>query len=266
MYYQDGSSKEEYRGELLDLPNWAYAFSLALYRRAQAGEDGAEEKADIALQSAIRKFPSVVEELLVMNEVDVTGRSMRSDWPTVLRDLKMYANNPITSEDYDPITHHAVSQAIALIIKVFVKRSHKLWSGDDVLMWLYKNCTNLFSEGNVANLDRPPLSPAVIRYARCDPADYEDRFQTLPDEANPLDPGLLAPAMAVNPNRRRFIRRPDIPAAHHHQEDAELGGRRGLLIGGPPTNIIDPDDPILEVFWRSLLPWNTVDGLPRPNR
>ena len=35
---------------------------------------------------------------------------------------------------------------------------------------------------------------------------------------------------------------------------------------GPPTTIIDPDLPLLEVFWRSVLPWARVEGVPPANR
>jgi hypothetical protein len=267
LHYRDESSREEYCGDLLELPNWAYSYALTLYRLSQANQDGATDKCDEALQSAIRKFPAIVEELLIKNEVDVTGRSMRSDWPTVLRHLRTYCHNPVESENYNPITQHAARQASDLITKLFVQRSHALWNRDDILTWLYRNCTSLFSGENVARLSRVPLSPSLIRYARCDPADYEDRFQTLPMDANPLDPGLLAPALAVDPNRRRFLRRPDMPAPH--EEEADLGlfpGQRGVAIGGPPTHLIDPDSPMLEVLWRSMLPWNHVDGVPPPRR
>jgi Transcriptional repressor TCF25 len=265
LNHRDESSREEYCGDLLELPNWAYSYALALYRHSQSNEDGGTDKCDEVLRSAIRKFPAVVEQLLIKNEVDVSGRSMRSDWPTVLRDLRTYVNNPVESENYNPITQHAARQACNVVTKIFVQRSCALWNGDSILMWLYRNCTSLFSEGDVESLGRLPLSPSLIRYARCDPSDYEDRFQTLPMDANPLDPGLLAPALAVDPNRRRFLRRGDMLARHQEDADIDIFPVRGV-IGGPPTHVIDPDSPLMEVFWRSMLPWNRVDGVPPPRR
>jgi hypothetical protein len=44
------------------------------------------------------------------------------------------------------------------------------------------------------------------------------------------------------------------------------GQQVGHVFGGPPTGIVDPDWPIAEVFWRSLLPWNHVEGVPPPRR
>jgi hypothetical protein len=35
---------------------------------------------------------------------------------------------------------------------------------------------------------------------------------------------------------------------------------------GPATEIIDPDLPLLELFWRSALPWAHVEGVPPANR
>ena len=43
-------------------------------------------------------------------------------------------------------------------------------------------------------------------------------------------------------------------------EELELGGNQSLF-AGPPTERIDPDWPLLEIFWRSALPWAYVDGV-----
>lgn len=270
LNYKDDSSGREYCGDLVELPNWAYSYALALNRLSQSCDDeDLSAKCDEALQSAIRKFPAVVEQLLIKNEINMIGRSMRTDWPTALSDLRTYASNPIDSEDYDPITQHAASQTSDLISKIFIQRNHSLWRTDDILVWLYRGCIGLRSESDdVKDLQRPQLSPSLIRYARCDPADYEDRFQTLPLDANPLDPGLLAPALAVDPNRRRFLRRQDRPGpqAHDQADGLNIFQGGGLVIGGPPINVIDPDDPLVEILWRSMLPWNTVDGVPPPRR
>ena len=47
---------------------------------------------------------------------------------------------------------------------------------------------------------------------------------------------------------------------------AGFGDRGQPILGGPPTGLVDPDLPLVEVFWRSFLPWNHVEGVPPPNR
>jgi hypothetical protein len=108
-----------------------------------------------------------------------------------------------------------------------------------------------------------PLSPALMRYARCDPSDYNDKFQTMPADANPLDAGLVARALTVDPNRPRLMQRMPRGGA----DELELAANRGAAaLAGPPTQVIDPDWPLMEVFWRSALPWAHVEGVHPPRR
>jgi hypothetical protein len=159
-----------------------------------------------------------------------------------------------------------------------VEQNAKIWGNDEVLQWLFDNLKQVQSI-------KPELptfpSPAMLRYASCDPSDYEKKIQLLPPDMNVIDPGLLAHAMEVNTNRPRLVRR--MPrggggavgggggggAAMQMQEHDANGvpataNRQRLM--GPPTQVVDPDWPMAEVFWRSFLPWNRVEGMPPARR
>mmetsp|Transcript_32837 Transcript_32837/g.72059 ORF Transcript_32837/g.72059 Transcript_32837/m.72059 type:complete len:594 (+) Transcript_32837:769-2550(+) len=291
LHHKEG--EVHYDGELTDMPNWAFAYALALYRLKGSDADNNEgddrsdavptysNRADEALCAALTKFPPVLELLLEKNEVDVTGRSFQRDWPTVLSHFRMLTEaaskaRPSGSEpsDADSLHHRAMATAAgAHAIKIFVQRSHKLWSGDDVLQWLYNGCASVAAaaaaetndEGSSSALKPFTFHPALIRYMSVDPSDYEDAFTTLPADANPLDPALVAPALALDPNRRRLGRRMprgggggDIGNDWQQQilEQMQLAGAGGEML------MIDPDLPLAEVFWRSLMPWNHVEGVP----
>ena len=225
-----------------------------------------QKKADHAIQMALSRFPAVLQHLLTKNEVDVTGRSVQTDWPSVLEYLNDLSNKTLnTLSDAaasDPIVRACTSQAYEVIVRIFVLQSFKLWSSDKILRWIYKNLTAL--KDSQTTKATPPLSPAMMRYARSDPSNYEDKFQTMPADANPLDPALVAHALNVDPNRRRLMQRMprDGPA-----EVFDLpGNQQGANLLGPPTEMIDPDWPLLEVYWRSLAPWAHVEGVPPPRR
>ena len=268
LHYRDEESTE-FVGKLTEMPNWAFSYALALYRVGQSrgepvGEDSITSRD--ALVSAIRKYPEIVEELLRKNEVSTSGRSTQTDWPPVLQSLRQLALPPSQHRDYDPIVYYATKSASDLIAKIFVQRSFKLWGGSDVQKWLYDAAVEATS-GHGRQVEFP--SPALQRYARIDPADYEDRLRLLPAEANPLDPGLLAISLVVDTNRRRMLRRGDRAARVDPLEALEnraRAGQQGIVIGGPPTHDIDPDSPLLEVLLQSMLPWNRVEGVPPPGR
>lgn len=269
--YRDSESRE-FECELMGMPNWAYSYALALYRLEQTGgkSDSTETETVTsmeALVSAVRKFPAVVEELLRKNDISMTGRSTRTDWPTVLEKLRQHALPPSKDPNYDPIVYHASKSAADVVVKIFVQRSFKLWSGSDVQKWLYDACIEATSDEDQSTVELP--SPALQRYAQIDPADFEDRFRLLPQEANPLDMGLLQYALNVDPNRRRLLRRGNRGAGEIDPLEAleqRARGQQGIVLGGPPTHTIDPDDPLVEVLWRSMMPWNHVEGVPPPRR
>ena len=269
LYYRDSESTE-FTGKLTDMPNWAFSYALALYRLEQSESENLADAitAKDALVSAIRKYPGVVEEILRQNEISTTGRSTYTDWLPVLQSLRKLAVPPSGRAGYDPIVYYAAKSASDVIAKIFVQRSCKLWGGSDVQRWLYEASTDAVSE--IPDEIYLP-SPALQRYSRIDPADFEDRFRLLPAEANPLDPALLAMSLVVNTNRRRILRRGG-RGGNHHLDPLEVldnrvrAAQQGIVIGGPPTHTINPDSPLLEVLWQSMLPWNHVEGVPPPRR
>ena len=297
--------KDEYQSRLVDMPNWAYSYALALYHLEEQGEIASEEdivndndgvrgdvdgdsdengistparmSSKMALQDAIRKFPFMVERLLEKNDVNTTtARSFRTDWAITLPALRTKAleSKPETT-DLDELEMRASCTAVIdQITSVYCDRAYKLWSSSVVQTWLYGACRAVVESTN--DEIRPvgvAMFPALLRYQRMDPQDYADRFRQLPPEANPLDPGLVAPALAVDPNRRRLLRGGGGAAGRQAAQQEMLAQfqrqqqqQNGIMIGGPPTHMIDPDSPMLEVFWRSMMPWNHVDGVPPPRR
>ena len=266
LYFKDENN--EYQCDLLSLPNWAYSYAMGLRRKhLESPTEDSEEKANEALHSALQKFPNIVELLLHANEVNLTARSFQTDWPVVMEFLRARSQHLVDawsqSDVSDPVVRACTSQAYDLVCRIFVKMNHKIWSGDDVKRWLYEA---VLSQQN--SPEKPPvphLQPALMRYARCDPEDYEDKFQTMPADANPLDPALVMHALNLDPNRRRLMQR--MPRGQGGVDEIDIAAQQfGVALGGPPTGHVDPDWPLLEVFWRSALPWNHTDGVPPPRR
>ena len=281
LHHKEGD--RTYCGELTDMPNMAFNHALALFRLKDSDDNDIalsySDRADTALREALRKFPPVLELLLEKNEVDTTGRSFRMDWPTVLAHFRQMTEaassaKPSATEasDIDSLQQRAMATgAGAHAIKIFIQRSHKLWSGDDVLRWLYDDACAVIEEskgkdGNGGVQVPTSFHPALIRYMRVDPADYEDAFTTLPADANPLDPALVAPALALDPNRRRLGRRMPrgggMDGGDLNDLQQQLLQMAGVAGGADGMVMIDPDLPLAEVFWRSLMPWAHVEGVP----
>ena len=273
-YIDTEKQRRIYRCELLGLPNWMYSYALALHRLCQENPtEEAEKRANEALRNAINRFPAVVGQLLQENEVDTTGRSFRRDWVTVLdfsteRARKLYNEWSASSvPGVDAVDMAATLQVTELIVKIFVMQNAKQWSDDGVLQWLYDNLKEL---KKTAPLDAPePPSLALMRYAEVDPANYDNKIPQFPPEANIIDPNLLAHAMMIDPNRGRFLRRenrPDLGEPRNGGDFVQGMGNPQFMFAGPPTNVINPDWPLVEVFWRSFFPWNRVEGIPPPRR
>ena len=251
---------------LCDMPNWKYSYALALYH-----VNGTDQRTTVALQNAIRLFPSVLGLLLETVEVDTTGRSLLRDWMAVLdklTDRHMHLRNSHLGGTEDGVARMSAVQACDNIIKTFVKLSGKVWGGDDVLQLLYDNALEVVNSTELEE-SLPLLHPAVMRYARLRSSAYETRIQQLPQEANFLDPGLVAQAMVIEPNRPRLLRR--LQAGGQRGLDQLMrndGARRrlGNVFAGGSMTLIDPDLPLLELFWRSFIPWNHVEGVRRGAR
>lgn len=263
---------KSYQCDLLDLPNWAYSYALALFR---LNDSRPNDKANEALKNAISNFPTIVDLLLSENDIDINSRSCRLDWQAVMDYTGSRANTIhgcAGTNEMDPTVRMATEKAYDMISLVFAKLNHKHWASDPVLMWLHSTLAELKKASSTASppVDAKPLSPAIMRYSRIDPADYETKFQLLPVDVNPLDLGLVQHALVIDPNRRRFLRnqrggrRDDMGDEDNFFRMFGQNNpvRRGLF--GPPTQLIDLDWPLLEIFWRSLLPWNRIEEIPRP--
>ena len=252
--------------ELRAMPNWAFSYALALYRKSHWDEvdnetdnntESMDQKAKAALDYALSHCPFIPRMMLEKNNVNLKARSFQADWPFVMGPL-------------DEIERNA-NQGVDKIAAIFVERNYKLWSGDDVLKWMYDGCHRLLQKKEEGQLNTHCPSLALLRYLEFDPIDFQDSFQRIPLEANPLDPGLMDAALHYTPNRRRFLRmNRGQGGGLDGGMDLEMVGRQGpqrlLGTGRDGMDLIDPDLPLLEVFLRSLLPWARVDGVLAPNR
>ncbi len=217
--FRDAESQEEFECQILDVPNWGFSYALALFNlNLFNATDDAMEKANRALKNAILHFPSIVGLLLSKNEVDTSGRSVRTDWPTAVKYLDEleceFQNRNYKAYSSDTVTRARTSQAYDAIVQIFVQQNSKLWSSSNVLTWVYNNLVALQEETQNSDFDKAtPLSPAIIRYISSDPSDYEEKFQTMPADANPFDPNVVALALNIDPNRRRLVQRNQRQAA-----------------------------------------------------
>ena len=237
------------------LPNWAFSYALALFRLSEEQTDGggeARRKADTAFREAVSQFPSVIGLLLKESDVETSGRSFRRDWITVLDYASSRAtrqhNSWQNSGSTDPVLMSATLQAVDLIIRIFVRQSARLWSGERTLQWLYDNLKELQST-DPDGVAGPP-SPALIRYCGTNPADYDNKIEQLPQDANILDPNLIHHAMNINPNLGRFVRGNNARGGMAGGDLFGFGDDRLLNPGGllgPPTQMVNPDWPLLEV-------------------
>jgi Transcriptional repressor TCF25 len=303
------SSSIFHHGAIHNLPNWSFSYAYALfqlYTICDWDENMAlvwKHKADMAIRKAIKQYPLVWSQILRQLNIDVTGRSFRQDWYTVL-EYTSYWSDRLDIEWSSQVDDHvdqtillsATNQTCEKIIKNYVLHCSQYWNREDTLQWVYENLNALYNEykssssdGNTMDVPTPP-SPAIIRYINCDLSVYDNNVTTLPADiaAAMIDGGLLAQAVNhMDTNRPRFIRQ----IMQHHRRGGGGGGanrfdpddrlleelapghphnresnRRGFVLGGPPTEIINPDWPILELFWRSFLPWTHVDGISPPAR
>ena len=167
-----------------------------------------------------------------------------------------------------------------------------MWKENDVLQWMY-SCSEEVAKGSNPKLEGeedtgegemspstelPPkqltstFSPALARYAQCDPTDYEDRFRTFPPEAIAMDPNLVGPALVHDHRRGRFLRGGQARGGGMEREMMEempadlMEQLRNMLgmAGNDEVDLLDPDSPILQLYLQSLLPWAQVDGARPP--
>jgi len=285
--WEDDLTSRHHKCPLLQLPSWAFSYAMALYRLSR------KEESDQALKTALETFPMVLPKLLEMNKVNVQARSFQMDWPTVLPAFNHDLNAANIDEVNTQIEARVARAAGEHLVRIFVERNHKLWKENDVVQWMY-SCSEKVVKGDEPQLEKeadsgegamststelPPkqltstFSPALARYAQCDPSDYEDRFRTFPPEAIALDPNLVGPALVHDHRRGRFLRggqarggggmmdremMEDVPADLMEQLRGMLG------MAGNEVDLLDADSPILQLYLQSLLPWAQVEGVRPP--
>lgn len=268
---------------VLNLPNWAFSYALAsflLLRTVGTNDDETDaellkDKAGMSLQDALGRFPSFVGLLLRSLNINTTGRSLRRDWVSLLDAVSIRSNQLLRTwreTSQDSFVLASTLQTCDQIIKIYVKQIAKFWADDDILQWLFDNLSVVAMRTETdATPWPPPPSAAILRYANVNPLDYDDKIQTMPPDANIMNPGLLEHALNVQTNRPRFLRRQMRDEGRNFDMHGNIAGAHGNALNqraflGPPTHNVDPDWPMLEVFWRSFLPWNHVDGIPPPRR
>jgi len=302
IHYIDPSTDRHHWCRLLDMPNFAFSYALAMYRlfsdmdgdggrRQIRRKEEERQRADDALVDALRRFPLVLPKLLAMNRVNIEDRSCRADWPSVLPYFNADASHSASCDSANASEDRAARASGEHLVAIFVRRCHGLWKEDNILWWMYQCAVRVVREHNQPEQpngdaspthQRTPLvstfSPALARYAKCDPSEYEDSFRTFPPEAIALNQNIVIPAMEVGLHgRRRFLRR-----GRQQQRDVEeeleqaIGGEgagglvRQLLglggIGGGAAEVLDPDSPLLQLYMQSLLPWAQVEGVRPPAR
>jgi hypothetical protein len=171
--------------DILCMPNWAFSYSLALFWKSKLVEEDADESSEMfikacqALRDAIIAYPFIPELLLQKNNVDIQSRILQMDWKPVITDLKDLHRSR-TNDSY-----------ISKISSIFVERSYQLWNGDDVLQWLFEACQELSQRSLCENIQmKSNLLHALRRYEYFDPIDFTNSFRQIPQDLNPLDPGL----------------------------------------------------------------------------
>ena len=169
---------------IICMPNWAYSYALALFWKSRMLDDSdassnTYSKACKALRDAISAYPFIPELLLQKNNVDIQYRSFQMDWKPIVAYMKEL-NAPRKNE-----------LSVSKISSIFIDRSYQLWSGDDVLKWLYEACTDVSNRSTVDNVTIESNSiKALRRYEAFDPIDFSNSFRQIPQDLNPLDPGL----------------------------------------------------------------------------
>jgi Transcriptional repressor TCF25 len=277
LYYYDSSLPNKEDGCLLDLANWAYSYPLALFSLAELERlEGNNEsfqtyrdKADGFLTEAMLRFPSVIPLLLQNLEIDTSGRSFQRDWVGVLDFAESRARHlkrQWQADCDDVVNLSATLQTMERINKIFVLNPSKQWVEENAIQWFFHRLQAL-STSDSELPHKQPSSPSIMRYSNVKLSDFEARHELLPEDANIIDPNVVAQVMApMQPGRQRFLRR-------QQQQQRDIGALNGAngahqppALLGPPRNAIDLDWPMAEVFWRAFLPWNYVEGLPPPRR
>jgi len=250
------AAQDDMFGSVHVMPNWMFSRALALHRLDQ------EEEAKVALLIDLQTYPCMVPALL--QDVDTVSRSFLRDWPPLIEwwdeQLSKWQQE-LAQDSFESVEDsHAQEQgllALERLVDIYSVTVAKLWNDDVTLQWLYDQMLA------IKNDDMAFIQPDIKKlapYANVKLSNYTAPTDQLPIPPDLLDPRLLAEVMHIRTDLPRFLR---------NFEQQPQGGLLGHQIGGldiNQMNMIDPDWPMLEVFWRSFLPWNHVEGVPAPRR
>ena len=262
---KDGPSSSATPLCIKDLPSMRFSAALAAYesgREKEGDEAAAQAAATALLTTALESFPVMLQPLLAACGIDGTARSTIHDWPKLL-----------LSEHFSSQRH---CKLLSHLAAVYAARCGLLFKRDDLLHWLYRAADPLASDATASV--HPSAASTMERFGAASPAahylefplsEFGDAYEQLPPDMNVLDPAILAPqAQARLADYARVQRRA------HRQVGRGAGGGGGefddeldeqmaaALASGEP---LDPNSPLMQLFWQSALPWNhvgTADEFP----
>lgn len=139
------------------------------------------------------------------------------------------------------------------------------------------------AETNVLRRAYGKESP-INKYLGLPLSDFDEAFALLPQDANILDPRLMGPNFM---NERVRLIMPAVPGGGGREgaldvldevlamalligrQEEGVGRDRGVLRGGRHGRAraegnLDPEAPLAQLFWQTLLPWNVFPTPSRP--
>ena len=269
-----------------NLPNFAFSIGYALHLQAPSSPTAGVAE----MVAAMASFPSILPLILEQNKVDVVSRSMLElDWPRVLghQHFAEAASRPMCLGR----NCSEIEKALRKMIDVYVDRASVVYKSDDALKFLFRCGLDLverLGEGVGGVLDSifegvgEEEIECFLRYGRYgggvggefDDDHFKEQPPMMPDFANMLDERFVQSVFDTqtinNPNRKKMMPKlqESVKAweARNEQKGAMDEIRKALRLSGGGGLIgsnghIDLEDPIVQVFLKSFLPWNEIEGV-----
>lgn len=226
------------------LPNWCYSYALALFQLEQAASDRRKQanhtESSTALLEAMARFPSVILPLAELCAISLPSRCSRHS----------YLAKP------SPVQGNTLN----ILVTLFVERNSSLWKEPEVMEWWKPQVERLIDAVNAkdALVERNtklchaecPLDPLNL-YRHVFVSDINKAIGELP--GNVSRGSIMMHDPLPPPNSTVGYTRPVRPP---RTATATATSNSSGRIGAETT--------ALEAFFRSLLPWSTVD--PTLNR
>jgi len=251
------------------LPNLMVAAAFSYYT---SSDEGNESYGVELLAKALTTYPSILARILTENKVDVVGRAMRGvDWSPVLSSpfFAEADSRPIVADD------NVLDKALSFLVDVFIGRSSDLYKSDKAIRFLYEGGAMVVQNQETFAVG---ISADFFADCRADIIAYADEFKTedflpgtrpaIPAEfGEEIDETLLQHALEPRKNLGGGAQRKMLPDIKHlyrqweEQEKSRWAGGSFLKSLAENGNEIDPEDPLLQIFLQSFLPWNNVAGI-----